>query len=341
MEDVTEKTPPHSVELHPTYKCNLRCVYCNAWLQSELQIDTLKNFKCLPRRDAISKERWLVIAKELCEMGVKEIEITGGGEPLIVPYKTLSLMELIKSYNITGKLVTNGTLWNEKYIKKTIEMGWDRITFGIDAPDEKTHDFLKGVKGAFKKVIKNIQLFNKYKKVMKKENPLLTLQTVLCTKNYIKILGIVKLADELQIDSVILNPVFDKNPTCNKIKLNSSQMEIAKELLKDAKQLSNQFRIELSSPIFRAVTFTPTIKNPDFSNLKCHEPCTRAKIDTDGCVGPCSGFVSSENIKQKSFSEIWYGELFNAFRRKIKSGDMPNVCMNCVHSSSYWYHHPK
>jgi MoaA/NifB/PqqE/SkfB family radical SAM enzyme len=334
MEGVTKmkKTPPYFVELHPTYKCNLRCIYCNAWLQNNYKY--AKNFKCLPRKDAVSKERWLVIARELCEIGVKEIEITGGGEPLIVPYKTFPLMELIKSYNVIGKLTTNGTLFDEKKIKKLIEIGWDKITFGIDAPDEKTHDFLKGVKGAFKKVIKNIQLFNKYKKLMKKENPLLSLQTVLCTKNYTKILEIVKLAYELQINTVILNPIFYKNPTCNKIKLNSSQMEMVKELLKDVKQLSDQFHIELLSPIFERSSFNPP-KNPYFSNLKCYEPWTRAKIDTDGCVGPCRGFISHENIKQKSFTEIWYGDLFNAFRLKIKNGSMPNICMNCVHMSSY------
>lgn len=328
-----ELTPPYSVELHPTWNCNLRCIFCNAWRSDEITNENIHNFMCPPRKDGVKKKRWLEITKEICEMGVKELEITGGGEPLTVSDTTLPIMELIKSYNVMGKLATNGTLWNEEHIKKTVEINWDHLTFGLEASDAKTHDFLRGKKGAFKKLLRNVKLFNYYKKLMKKETPLLTFQVVLCIKNYTKILEIIKLASELQVYSIRLNFIFDKNPTATKLKLNDSQIKMFKELIRDAKHLANSLNIDFQFPDSLEQKTPFSIPRP--FDLNCYEPWYRAKIDSDGCVGPCRGFISNENINRKSFTKIWYSDTFNNFRQKIKSGNLPNVCTNCIHSTVF------
>ena len=32
------------------------------------------------------------------------------------------------------------------------------------------------------------------------------------------------------------------------------------------------------------------------------------------------------NVKQQSFREIWYGELYSDFRRRLINGDFPEYC---------------
>jgi MoaA/NifB/PqqE/SkfB family radical SAM enzyme len=134
-----EKAPPHKVLVYPTNKCNLKCPFC---FQRLNPYDVSKD---------LPKERWIEITRELCEMGVDIIQISGGGEPMMVPETTLKMMEIIKEYGVTGRLVNNGTLWKEEYVKKVVEMNWDNVIFSVDGATPEVNDKSRGVKGSFSK----------------------------------------------------------------------------------------------------------------------------------------------------------------------------------------------
>ncbi|MFB6076125.1 MAG: radical SAM protein, partial [Candidatus Aenigmatarchaeota archaeon] len=142
---------PHKVHLYPTNRCNLRCPFCYQQLNP------------YDYSNVLSKEKWISIVKELCEMNVDVVRISGGGEPLLVPEKTLPMMKEVKKHSITGRMTTNGTLFDEEKILETVKMGWDHVVFSVDGPNSRTHDFHRGRKGTFGKVIKNIEKFNEIK----------------------------------------------------------------------------------------------------------------------------------------------------------------------------------
>jgi len=91
------KAPPHRVLIYPTNRCNLRCPFCFQRLEP---YDYSKD---------LSHERWLELTEELCDMGTDVIQISGGGEPLMVPETTIKMMEITKAHGVTGRLVNNGT----------------------------------------------------------------------------------------------------------------------------------------------------------------------------------------------------------------------------------------
>jgi len=139
-------------ELHT--RCNLNCRICD---RRNSVYDKLTEKE---RSDMeMPAKKWVRIAEESGKLGVKAWNISGLCEPLAKPDVLFPTMRMIKAYDMFGELTTNGTLWNEKYISETITMGWDSVCISIDAPDPKTHDWLRGVKGTFKKActtLKNI-----------------------------------------------------------------------------------------------------------------------------------------------------------------------------------------
>jgi len=82
MEEVTKRlnlwlqgkeAPPETVQIYPTNACNLNCIFC------------VQALGIYDLNETVKKERWFEVTKEICEMGVNEILISGGGEPLMVP----------------------------------------------------------------------------------------------------------------------------------------------------------------------------------------------------------------------------------------------------------------
>lgn len=70
------------------------------------------------------------------------------------------------------------------------------------------------------------------------------------------------------------------------------------------------------------------------SGVKCRWPWESAYLTADGYVCPCCiacdpRIVNFGNIFEKPFAEIWRGNEYAAFRRRIRTGDLPGFCEKC------------
>ena len=338
-----KKAPPHKVLIYPTNKCNLKCPFCFQ------RLNPYDYSKDLP------KKRWLELTEELCEMGVDIIQISGGGEPMIVPETTLKMMEIIKENNVTGRLVNNGTLWREEDIRKVVEMDWDNVIFSVDGATSEVNDKSRGVKGTFKKIVKNIKLFNYYKKKLKKDLPILEFSTVISRINFFQLGEIIKLASSLGVSNITFEPVFISNPKVKKLKVSQKERKFIIQKIPEWKKLADSLKVstnlhmlfeikeiektgELKEKIFDA---SKEEENP-FLKIPCFEPWIWPKIEADGRVGPCSTIYLSDfckkevSVRERSFEDVWYGEEFQAFRKMIASGNLFEACSNCVSTHLYW-----
>jgi len=339
-----KKAPPHKVLIYPTNRCNLRCPFCFQ------RLNPYDYSKDLP------KERWLELTKELCKMKVDIIQISGGGEPMMVPQTTLEMMRIIKKNDVTGRIVTNGTLWKEDYVKEVVEMGWDNVIFSLDGATPQVNDKSRGVKGAFNKIVKTIKLFNWYKKKLGKDIPFLELSTVVSKINYFQLEEIIKLASSIGINNITFEPVFVSNPQVENLKVTQREREFIISKISEWKKVAESLGITTNlDAIFQVKDIEKTGKlkekilniskiktqNP-FLKIPCYEPWIWPKIEADGRVGPCSTIFLSDfckkevDVREKSFKEIWYGEEFNSFRKMIASGNLFDACANCVSTHLYW-----
>ena len=184
--DLTQgRNPPEILHFHLSNRCNLACRFCAR------RTDFLRNDRLAERE--LGDDRWKELTLDACDLGVRHITITGGGEPLMRPV-AFDMMERIKSRSVRGDLVTNGTLLDEEGIERMVACGWDDIEFSIHSPTPERSDFLRGSRNALARTLKNVETINRFKTRLGSPSPNLTFFMVITEYNVGDIADMVDLA---------------------------------------------------------------------------------------------------------------------------------------------------
>lgn len=173
---------PITVEISPTSYCNHRCTYC--------AFDSARNTTQL--EPTVFKK----LIRQLSKMGVKSINISGTGEPLIYP----NLIEFIKYAKIEERisvgLITNGSLIHKADEELADLCSYIRIS--LDACTPETHKKIHG-SDDFDRIIENIKLI-----VGKKAE--IGVQFVLCKDNADEIFKIAPFVKDLGVNYLQIKP---------------------------------------------------------------------------------------------------------------------------------------
>jgi len=324
-----KKEYPITIELNPTNRCNSHCVSC--WLME---------FK--PENEELSQKKMLDIIRESAILGVKEVRILGSGEPLMKE-GIMDVLKDIKKKNMKGLLITNGTLLDEKKSKELIAMQWDCITFSVDGPNAETHDYLRGFKGCFEAVIRNLSVLNKMKYLQKKEKPLIRFNVVLSNKNFDKIQEIFELAGTYDCRDVQIQSLTVWGSIGEKLRLSEEQINEFQSNIKKIRQCAHEHGIitnvdsyksnellEKTDSMDEIIKKHQIEKNP-WLNLPCFEPWYNMIILPDGTVAPCSisGGKYGDTINNKTLKEVWFGEQFANLRKNLLENNLPVYCKKC------------
>lgn len=169
------------VEIVNTLDCNLNCKHCSA--------KTLKK----NQKQLLTLEDYRKIGEECKKYNVSVVSFTGG-EPFCNP----RLEEIIKCFNPRETLIgitTNGTLANEKKLRRLKKIGLDSLLVSIDSSDPATHDAFRNKKGVFRSAMQTIKTARK-----------LGIETIIITTvhhdNIRKkngLIGMIKLAEKLGV----------------------------------------------------------------------------------------------------------------------------------------------
>ncbi len=326
--------PPDEVQIYPTNICNLDCQFC-AQKRGEYR-----------REDEIDDSVWLSVVKDICDMGVKKVLISGGGEPLARKELFMKMITILKENGVRGRMIHNGTLWDKDSVEQMIRLGWESLTFSIDGATEETHDFLRGGK-CFKKIVENVKLFKNIKAELGKERPELEVNYVLCNRNYKETAKMIELAAELGIAAVNFEPICINNDFSKSLQMNIEERKefldkIVPKIIETAERnniRTNVNQLESIKVIEKTGKLDGEINKGEkkeeshkgtFLDAACFEPWLWPKIEANGDVWPCSTSPLKENIKNKSFNEIWQGDAFNQFRKNIINRKLSKACSNCV-----------
>lgn len=109
------------VRMSVTDRCDLRCLYCMS-----------EDMTFLPRKDLLTIEEMVILARTFTHQGVRKLRITGG-EPLIRS-GIITLMEALGELPLLDELcmTTNGTHL-ERYAQSLLDAGVDRINISLDS----------------------------------------------------------------------------------------------------------------------------------------------------------------------------------------------------------------
>lgn len=138
---------PTMVQWFPTNVCNQSCTFCafgsgpeaiRAKVPNPVR-SAWKNQQLIDTRSSMSLEKALETVQCLHEMGVKAVEVTGGGEPTAYTYFD-KLWEALRATGMDLALVTNGTLLTDariQLLQDTPTLQWVRVS--IDAGDPESY----------------------------------------------------------------------------------------------------------------------------------------------------------------------------------------------------------
>jgi len=318
-----KEMPPLLVSLRLTSKCDLKCVFCDPNLRikssEELKIEDYKR-----------------LFKELGIMKVKLCAIVGGGEALCKKDLTLQVIKLIKEHRMSGWLVTNGVNFDNDTVQKIVNLNLNSVLFSLDSPNPREHDYLRGKEGTFDKVTQNIQLFNYWKKKLKKKNPLLKIQMLITNKNYKEVDQMLDLTKKLGINKIILNYLVTHKKKWEKLQLNEKEItELEKKLRSLLKSDMNNQTLTNFKDYLQIIKLRKGC-NKKLSKINssviptyCFQPWYHLNISETGFVNFCPELdnkYGEGSIKRKSACTIWYGRNYKLFREKILNGKMINIC---------------
>lgn len=148
---VTEhmKTPPlRSIYFYASGDCNLKCRHC--WIEPTYSENSMKitPWKSLKP-----------IFEEAIELGLRYVKLTGG-EPCLHPEIDTIIHEL-GSKNLFLGMETNATLLTNETVRLIKETN-TKVAVSLDGPDRESHEWLRGVDGAWDLAMNGMQLLKKY-----------------------------------------------------------------------------------------------------------------------------------------------------------------------------------
>lgn len=273
---------PLSVMIELTYNCNEKCIHC-------YNPGAARNNNEKSERNSLKEldfDDYVILIKELKELGVPKISLTGG-DPF-VKKDIWKLIEIIHLHGFSFDIFTNGLALIDN-VDKLIEYFPQSVKLSVYSANEDIHDSITRVKGSLAKTLKVADILQKngvpvYFNCPIMKNNLLSYHTVYeLSKKYSALAQFdINLADSVDGDIAV----------SKQLQVSNEQLEI---LLRDP---NIPLYVGKEAPDFgRKILF----KNENF----CGAGLNLFNITPEGNVTPCNAFPASfGNLKDLSFKDI-------------------------------------
>lgn len=331
----TGKGSPFMLELRPTNLCNLRCPSCVA-----------RGYPHYTPGEELSEEEYLRLIDEAARMGVRYVQIVGGGEPFVRRDTVLRMMRRIKQYGMAGFIVTNGTLFDKAAVRELVDMKWDVLLLSFDAPEPEMNDFLRGKKGCFDALVSAVRDIVRYKTENHAYHPVLVLGPVLSRYNCRTLEEMIRLGAHLKVERVMFQPVrVRKDKRGEPFLLTEDDLKSLAEDIPQAQATAAELGIEtnltdIGDEMLRGSSDLPEViqsyssgyKGHPLLSINCFSPWFYLGINADGTVGPCSidhPTTYKGDVRKTSLSDWWKSRHFDSFRGSLSRGELPEACRNC------------
>jgi len=129
-----------------TLRCNARCRLCGSSAKE-------------PRPGELNREENLALARELVDLGLETITLSGG-EPLLAR-DFFDLAEYFISAKVRTDVVTNGLLVDEDMARRLADLGLYGVTLSFDGPGP-IPDALRGVPGCYRQLWRAADILRRY-----------------------------------------------------------------------------------------------------------------------------------------------------------------------------------
>ncbi len=300
--------PPVTIMIKLNEVCNARCRMCN-----------LPIFQTPPEFD-------IKLFKQLIQ-DVKSFKPTISfkmTEPTLK--KDLSDFIRVCSENgLTSVVTTNGFLL-PRVAEDLVKAGLCRIQISIDEIGKK-HDDIRRLKGCFKNAVNGIKKLVYYRKKYNSKLKIFVNFTIF-EQNYMSMMKVLKYFEKFPLEFLKFQHV---NFPISEVPKNINTEKLYK-LIQDIKRRKNKVKVK----------FLPDLSEKEMHEYyhekkflkgyrKCFIPYTNCYVDYNGDVMVHTRCIDDQtvgNIKKQKFLDIWYGDKYKEFRKKLKTNQYKE-CMRC------------
>lgn len=329
---------PFSIQLNPTMACNLNCLFCR-------RQDQLPAY--YKQHSELSDDKYVEIVRDAVAMGVRSINIKGGGEPLIRRRLFARIVPMIAGAGVSGSLITNGTLLDEALAEIFVAHGWEEISFSLDGPNAEVHDHLRDKRGTFARVVQALERLNRAKGRLKKDKPVLKFHCVLTNRSHLLTDDMLRLADRHRVTEVEWDSLNPAEPSSRDLVLSEKDLAAFQARLPASIALGDQLKLRHNlrnfqrreyamreRPATKAAPSVPASSPGGVAqSVPCYFPWYHCSITPEGSIVPCcygEGFKSKGNLHSLSFQDAWLNGAMGEYRDSMLDGSMKPFCKGCT-----------
>jgi len=313
--------------------CHYQCKMCNYWKEDR---------KTTP---SLSFEEIQKIVDDLRRITKEDVVVhLIGGESMLFP-RFVDVVKYVRSKGFRCSVSTNGSLITKSMAKKLIDADISGIFCSLDSLKEERHDYLRGTKGAYKRVMDAIDNLYQYKKESKSKL-CIGITVTMMQYNLQDVIPIVDWANSNEkIDDVFINAVMQPfyNEDHSKDWYKKKQYEMIwpqdiNEVHKVVEQLKERSKKgwKISNPaaqlhVVKQYFSTPWqyVKN---LNMKCPRGDLALEIDSCGNINLCFYDEPVGNIRNISLYDAWFSEKMIKTRYNIQTCRKDcDLAINCFY----------
>lgn len=297
LKDILPLEMPLLVQIFPVYACNFKCEFCIHGLDR-------KKHGYISNTTMMDMDLYSKIVTDIKKSGIKikMLRFAAIGEPLLHP-DIAKMIQIAVEEDIAESvdIVTNGSLLTKELSDALIAAKLSRLRISVEGLCDEDYQKRCQCKVSFAEFVDNISYFYQHRQD---------------TKIYIKII------DYMVQDEASRKLFFETFcPICDSIAiehLTPTIAEIDYEEISDGMELSKGQNGEILLD----------------ANV-CPQGFYMMQVNPDGNVVPCCSMKYPTvlgNVKGHSVQEIWKGDAFNSFRRKllVSRKNAGPVCENCL-----------
>jgi radical SAM protein with 4Fe4S-binding SPASM domain len=297
--------PPVAMQIETSSVCNFRCDSCPLSLASYDRPEKHMSVEKLSRvLDAFPT--------------VRKIELQGIGEVFLNPC-IIEIIEHAASRGLEVHTFSNASKIERDTAYAIVRSGLALVNFSMDGSDEPTFRKLRkgGTLRRYRRCVTNLI---EARAALQSATPAIGVMTVLSKRNYTQIPKMLAIAEELGADTIIFTKINSvPNQEFRKLYLGDEERDWIRSLPPYKGKLDVVWAYDEWN---------------DEERAGCYWPRRMTYVTVEGDVTPCCNYYDSRdlslgNVFEQDGAEIWNGDPYKAFRRRLMNGDLPDKCRNC------------
>jgi len=298
-------TDPVAMQIETSSICNFRCDSCPLAVDGYDRPEKHMSVEDLERvLDAFPT--------------VQKIELQGLGE-VFLNSCVMAIIQRATERGLEVHTFSNASRIERDTAFQIVRSGLKLINFSMDGADEPTFRKLRkgGTLKRYKRCVTNLV---EARAALESETPRIGVMTVLSKANYRQIPRMLAIAEELGVDTHIFTGLnAQPKPELEELVLGPAEFDWIKTLPPYDGKLEVVW------------AYTPWNRQ---ERMDCYWPRHMTYVTVEGDVTPCCNYFDSReltfgNVFRQSGAEIWNGEKYKEFRRRLMAGDLPERCKSC------------